>query len=169
MDLARFKWGARALLVAAFMMLIETACSQSPPPSTSPQPQSVKEGLAAYEGKGVVVRFHTTDGVTYVTTKFASTDSSVVINEILRDPQYFSAFEAKLYGKDQLTPPPADVKAPVEIPIREIYRMDRWEPRSVSSDMQKGALVLGAIVVGIAIALAVIIHNIHKDNFEPVN
>ena len=163
MDLARFKWGARALLVAAFMMLIETACSQSPPPSTSPQPQSVKEGLAAYEGKGVVVRFHTTEGVTYVTTKFASTDSSVVINEILRDPQYFSAFEAQLYGKEELTPPPADVKAPVEIPMRDIYRMDRWEPRSVSSDSTKGMLIVSAIIVGLVVGLVVAIQQSNKD------
>lgn len=135
--------GARALLMAALAMVLETSCSHAPP----------RFDPREYEGQDVVVRFHATDGTTYVTSRYAVTDSSVVITQVLRDPKYYFPSEAKLY-KQTLTPPPGDLVLPFELNLSKIDTMDRWEPRSAGKDLAIGGVMLAGIIV-VAAAFAV--------------
>jgi hypothetical protein len=144
----RTKRGARTLLVASFIMVLEMACSHAPPP---PDPRIESRN---HEGKGVVVRFHTTDRVTFVTSSYTTTDSSVVINQVLRHTKYYAPKEAKLY-EQTLTAPSRDLVFPVEIRFDEIKSMDTWEPRSVSADVAKG--MAGMVVIVAAMVIAAIV------------
>jgi hypothetical protein len=144
MHVLRMRWGAHFLLMAALTMVLETSCSHQPQRPTTPE---MKAAIDATAGKNVVLRFHTTEGTTYATSQYAVTDSFVVINEILRDPKYYQAKEARLYGKSNLRPPSREVILPVKLPISEIYAMDKWEPRSVEKDMVSGGLIVAGLLV----------------------
>lgn len=128
-------------------MVIETSCSQAPPPPTTAE-------IDEFAGKDVVVRFHTTDGVTYATSRYAVTDSFVVIMEILRDSKYYQPTSAKLYGKADVQPPAKDVTVPVRILIGEIKAVENWEARSAATDVGAG---LAIFVVIIAVAVLTLI------------
>lgn len=110
-----------------------------------------------YEGEGVVVRFHTTAGITYVTSSYAVTDSSLVIRNILRDSKYYDPNEADLH-EETPTPPPTDIVLPVEVPMRNIRYMDRWEPLAISENKTKGTLLVVGIVAGFVAAMAIAIN-----------
>jgi hypothetical protein len=146
---ARMRWGAHVLLLASFLMVIQTACSHAPQPAPL-DPRN-------YPGDGVVVRFHTTDGVTYVTSSYAVTDSSIVIREILRDPKYYVPFDAKLFDQT-LHAPPKDLALPTDLPMSRIQFMDRWEARSVSRDVTEGTLIVVGIVTAAVVALIIAIN-----------
>src|SRR5512139_2380813 len=127
------RWSARLLLLAATTMVLQPACSHAPPPGSHVDPRD-------YEGGGVVVRFHT-DTVTYVTSSYAVTDSSVVIRNILRDAKYYNPLEEELHEQPP-APPATDVALPVEVPMKSIRYMDRWEPIAISENKTKGTLVV---------------------------
>jgi hypothetical protein len=143
--------GARVLLVAALAMVLETACSQAPPPNPSAE---VHDTAKHFESKHAAARFHLVDGTTYVTSNYAVEDSFVVINQILRDPKYY---EPTSYDKPHSTPPPANVTVPVRIPMREISSVEKWEPVVLSNDSKKGLFIVGGILVGLVAALAIVI------------
>ena len=140
------RWGARCLLVACAMLLIETACSHAPPPPTRAEIQT-------YEGTGTVVRFHTISGTTLVTSRYATTDSTIVIDSILRDPKYYRPTEAKLH-EQELKPPPKETAFPLEVPLTQIKFIEKWEPRSVKADMAIGGAVVIVVIVAIAVFAA---------------
>ena len=146
--------GARMLLVAALAMLVETSCSHSPPPD-------VRLEARTHEGTNAVVRFHTDDHITYVTSSYAVTDSSVVIRNILREPRYYAPAEAKLYDQT-LTPAPRDVTLPFELPLTRITSVDTWQPRSVGKDVGVAALVIVGIV---AVALVTVLELMEPIDF----
>ncbi len=137
------RWCARMLLTAAFAMVIETACSSSPPPA----PKNVTE----YEGKGVVMLFHMRSGITFVTSHYAVTDSSVVIQEIRREPQYYIAHP---HDDQVLNPPPKEIQPPVELKFDEIKVVEKWEPRSLKQGTTLGTgVIVGVIVLSTAVVV----------------
>jgi uncharacterized protein YjeT (DUF2065 family) len=143
----RSRWSARLLLAVALVMVLESACSQAPPPPSSADVRTMSE-----RSHGTIVRFHTTSGITYVTSQYTATDSTVVVNSLLRDPKYYRPTEAQLYGKGELQPPPKDTILPVTVPINQIRSMDEWQSRSVASDVGSGLVLVGLIVVTVVAA-----------------
>lgn len=126
--------------------VFETSCSHAPPPD-------VRLEARNHEGKDVVVRFHSTDGITYVTSSYAVTDSSIVMRNILREPKYYAPTEAKLYDQT-LTPAPEDITLPVEVSMTSIKSMDTWQPRSAAKDVGLGVLVIiGLTVVAVIVVM----------------
>ena len=81
----------------------------------------------------------------------------MVIKEILRDSKYYGPTSEHLYGKSDVTPPPADATAPVRIPMREIRSVEQWEPRVVSNDSKKGWLITGAVMATLVAGLVIAI------------
>jgi hypothetical protein len=146
--------GARALLIAALAMVIDTACSQAPPPSAN---ADVHDTARNFQSKHAVARFHLVDGTTYATSSYAVADSFVVIKEILRDAKYYGPTSEHLYGKSDVTPPPKTVAPPVKIPMRQISSVEQWQSTVVSNDSKKGLLIVGGIVVGLVAALVIVI------------
>jgi hypothetical protein len=146
--------GARTLLIAASAMVLESACSQAPPPSANVEVHDTARNFAS---KHAVARFHLLDGTTYATSSYAVADSFVVIKEILRDSKYYGPTSEHLYGKSDVTPPPQTATAPVKIPMREIRSVEQWQPTVVSNDSKKGLFIVGGIVVGLVAALAIVI------------
>jgi hypothetical protein len=138
------------LIVAAMAMIIETSWSHAPPR------RDVRLEAKQYQEQNVVVRFHTTDGITYVTSSYAVTDSSIVVRNILRETKYYAPTEAELYNQ-LLTPAPEDILLPAELPITRIKSMDQWQPRSAGRDVGEGMLVIVGIV---AVAIIVVLHNV---------
>lgn len=137
------------------MMLIETACSHAPPPASSADMHATIQSL---EGSGTIMRFHTISGTTIVTSHFSTTDSTVVIHSILRDPKYYGPTEAKLYDQG-LTPPPRETVLPMDVPLGQIKFIEKWEPRSVGSDMAIGVAVFVGIIAALVIAAFIALEN----------
>ena len=142
----RTGWGARILLLACLTMLIETACSHAPPPPTRAEIHST---ITSHEGSGAVMRFHTTSGTTIAASEYSSTDSTVVIIAILWDSKYYRPSEAKLH-QQELTRLPKDTVLPLEVSLKEIKFVEKWEPRSVAADMAVGGAVVIVVIVAIA-------------------
>lgn len=136
------------LLLAAMSMVLQPACSRAPAPGSTIDPRD-------YEGEGVIVRFHT-DTTTYVTSSYAVTDSSVVIRNILRDTKYYNPLEKELHEQPP-TPPPTGAALPIEVPMKSIRYMDRWEPLVISENKTKGTWVVVGIVAGFVAAMAIAI------------
>jgi len=123
------------MLAAALFMVIETACSQAPAPNTTG------------EHKDVVTKIHTTDGMLYVTDRYAVTETHVVIRELLRDDRYYAPpDEPHLFHKqDAFKRPPADIMLPVRIPADQVQSI---EPFNASHSTRNGLLVAaGAALV----------------------
>lgn len=136
---------AKLLLFAALAMVIEPACSNSPPPGTSPEP-----------GK-VITKVHTTDGTLYVTSRYAVTDSFVVIEEILRGEKYYpDPSEAHLYKKPEATKQPAkDLVLPLRIPAKQVELIEPWKAAHHTRDgIIVGAVILGGLVAALVMAAA---------------
>lgn len=135
------------------MMVMETACSHAPPPATRAEVDSTIQG---YEGTGTVVRIHTISGITIVTSHYSTTDSTVVIHSILRDSKYYNPTEAKLH-EQELKPPPRETVLPLDVPFSQIKFIEKWESRSVVSDVGAGVaimvLIVAAVVLGLFYAL----------------
>lgn len=104
------------MLIAAFAMVIETACSQAPAPNTTG------------EHRDVVTKIHTVDGTLYVTSNYVVTESGVVIRELLRDDRYYpNSDEPHLFHEfEAMKRPPADVMAPVRIPADQVKSIEPW-------------------------------------------
>jgi hypothetical protein len=139
------------LLVAALAMVLETACSQAPPPNPDAE---VHNTAKHFQSKHTAALFHLVNGTTYATSNYAVQDSFVVINQILRDSKYY---EPTSYDKANATPPPANATVPVKIPMREIASVEKWEPVVLSNDSKKGLFIVGGILVGLIAALAIVI------------
>ena len=146
---SRKRLPACMLLLAAMSMVLQAACSHAPHPGPNINPRD-------YEGEGVVVRFHTTDNITYVTSSYAVTDSSIVIRNILRDTKYYNPLEMEL-NEPAPTAPAAGIALPIDLPIKNIRYMDRWEPIAISENKTKGTLVVVGIVAGFVAAMAIAI------------
>ena len=134
-------FGTDALLAAAFAMVVETACSSAP----APQAQAESSGQ-------VVTKIHTIDGTLYVTNHYTVTDSTVVIEEVLRGKQYYpDSDEPHLYNHpDTGKEPPADIKTPIVIPVKQVDRIEPWRQPHKTYDR----LLIGvALVVGVVIAV----------------
>jgi hypothetical protein len=149
-----FRAKLRLLLAAALVMVIEMACSHAPAPSTNPE---VHDTAKSFKSTGGVARFHLVDGTTYATNDFTVSDTLVVINVILRDSKYYGPTSEHFYGKSDVAAPPANVQAPVRIPMRDIRAVEKWEERVVSNDSKKGWLITGAVLALLVAALVVVI------------
>jgi hypothetical protein len=149
------KRGARCLLAASFAMVVNTACSHAPrnEPAQRAAPRE-HEAVASLANEHVVVRIHAADGTIYVTSRFAVTDSMVVIEEILRGEKYYPEMnEPHLYQKPApVKQPPLDVDLPVRMPIRNVTRIEGWkDPHPGWAGVGAGALIGAVLVIGVVI------------------
>ena len=143
---------AGILLAAAFTMVIETSCSQSPPPHTKAEPS-----------ERVITKIHMRDNTLYVTSRYAVTDSFLVIQELLRDDKYYNnPDEPHVYGKvEPMKRPAADVVLPLRIPVREVESIGPW---TESREGRNGTVVLVVLGVVVAGALVAVLTNAFDDN-----
>lgn len=138
----RTRWGARVLLLAALSTLMQPACSHAPSPQ-DPEPTGP-----------VVTKIHTTDGTLFVTSRYAVTDSFVVLEEILRDKKYYpDATEPHLYQKPGATKEPAGgLDLPVLIPIKQVESIEPWRAPHKTRD---GVLIgIGLVIVAGIVVMA---------------
>jgi hypothetical protein len=131
------------MLAAALTMVVETACSQAPAPSQSPEPSGL-----------VITKIHTTDGTLFVTSRYAVTHSFVVIDEILRDNKYYpDPTDPHLYQKPEATKAPAGgLDLPVMIPLKQVKSIEPWRAPHKTRD---GVLIGIGLVVAVGIAAMV--------------
>jgi hypothetical protein len=150
MGRASVRRGARCLLLAAFAMVLE-GCAQGPRDEIAAEPSPGAGGvLLPHEREHVVVRIHTTDGTIFVTSRYAVTDSLVVIEEILRGEKYYPEMnEPHLHGKPGPVPqPPENTILPVRIPIDRVARMERWEEEHPTRTGIASGVVVFVVVIG---------------------
>lgn len=131
------------LLVASIAMLMQSACSNSPPPATSTE-----------SGK-VITKIHTRDGTLYVTSRYAVTDSFVVIEELLRDRKYYPDEAPHLYNHPEaVKAPPANLDFPVMLPLRQVDRIEPWKDSHKTSNGVLAGFGIGLLIfVGVLILL----------------
>src|SRR5678816_417062 len=130
------RWSVGVMLIAALAMVIETACSQAPAPNTTG------------EHKDVVTKITTVDGTLYVTSRYAVTETHVVIRELLRDDRYYpNPDEPHLFhAPEAMKKPPADVTVPMRIPMDQVQSIEPWQPKHTT----RNAIL---IVTGIALVV----------------
>jgi hypothetical protein len=138
------------LLVVALAMVVNSACSHAPREETAKEPSSAQGTLLLHQNEHVVVRIHTADGTIYVTSRYAVTDSFVVVSEILRGEKYYPELtEPHLYGKpDPVKQPAEDVILPVEIPSDQLVRVERWEEKHPTRTGIASGVLIFVVVIG---------------------
>ena len=134
------RWSVGVMLIAALAMVIETACSQAPAPNTTG------------EHKDVVTKIHTTDGMLYVTDRYAVTETHVVIRELLTDDRYYpTSDEPHLFHKpDQFKRPAADITLPVRIPAAQVLSIEPFNAKHTTRNallVTAGAALVAAYFV----------------------
>ena len=139
------RWCAGVLLAAAFAMVMETSCSQAPPPTTgSPEPKP-----------GTLTKIYTVDHTLYIASRYAVADSFVVIQELVRDRKYYP-YESgpHLYNR----PPdykmtPANCDLPIMIPLKQVYAIGPWrESHETRNGVVAGIVILGGLIAALWIA-----------------
>jgi hypothetical protein len=135
---------------------VQPACSNAPPPS----PAQTEPGK-------VITKIHTRDGTLYVTSRYAVTDSFVVIEEILRGEKYYpDPGEAHLYNKPEAVKQPAkDLVLPLRIPANQVEFMEPWK---ASHKTRNGLIIGGVIVGGLVAALIITADSVTNPTFVPL-
>lgn len=138
---------ALTMLAASLAMVLETACSHAPAPTTRP----------AEAPKKIITKIYTTDSTMYVTSSYAVTDSFVVINDVLRDKKFYPDPEKPhLYNHpDPVNQPPSSIDLPVKLRMDQVKKMELWEE---SHATRNGALIgaglFAFLFVGVLVLLA---------------
>jgi hypothetical protein len=138
---------ALTMLAASLAMVIETACSHAPAPATTPAEKNEK----------ILTKIYTTDNTLYVTSRYAVTDSFVVIHELIRDQRYYPyEHQAHLYEHDEpYTMPKAGLDLPVMIPVSQVKRIEPWtESHETRDGVLAGAGIFVGLIVGVLMLLA---------------
>jgi hypothetical protein len=122
---------ASVLLTAAAALIIETSCSEAPPPQSAPQPTSspseIRSRLELYARDKAIIRIHTDDGTIIPTAFYSLTDSSVVIDHVLRGQDYIPELtEAHLYGDRKAKELPDGTTFPLRVPMDRIVALQSW-------------------------------------------
>jgi hypothetical protein len=125
------RWRASVLLTAAAALIIVSSCSGAPPPQSAPQPTNspseVRSRLELYAKDKAIVRIHTDDGTIIPTAHYSLTDSSVVIDDVLRGKDYIPELsEAHLYGDRVARELPGSAAFPLSVPMDRIVALQRW-------------------------------------------
>src|SRR5262245_43095778 len=130
----RHKLPGLVLLIAAFVMVIQTACSQAPAPNTTG------------EHKNVVTKIQTVDGMLYVTDRYAVTETHVVIRELLRDDKYYPKPDEPhlFHTPETMKKPGADVEVPIRIPIAQVQSIEPFAPKHTT---RNALLIVGGMVL----------------------
>ncbi len=140
---------AGVLLAVAFAMVIETSCSHAPTPSTKsaePEPRSL-------------TNIYTADNTLYIASRYAVTDSFVVIQELVRDTKYYPyQYRSHYYNQSpKYRVPPANTDLPIMLPLKQVQSIGPWQE---SHETRNGVLAAVVIVAGLAAALAIVISQI---------
>ena len=135
------------MLVASLAIVIEAGCSSAPAPATR----------HAESPDRILSKIYTKDNTLYVTSRFAVTDSFVVIQELIRDRKYYPyENEPHLYNHEEsYKMPPANLDLPVMIQNNQVTRIEPWKE---SHETRNGAWfavgMVGVVVVAAFVAFA---------------
>lgn len=168
------RWRASVLLTAAAALIIETSCSGAPPPQSAPQPTSspseIRSRLALYAKDKAIVRIHTDDGTIIPTAHYSLTDSSVVIDDVLRGKDYIPELsKAHLFGDREAKELPDGTALPLSVPMERIVALQSWNfpsrPAAVGEDVGPRLAVYAAekVVARVHMADGTIIPTSHYE------
>ncbi len=123
-------WRASVSLTVAAALLIETACSGTPPPP-APQltssPSEIRSRLVLYARDNAVIRLHLDDGTVIPTGHYLLTDSTVVVDDVLHGRDYMPELNvAHLFSKQHTKELPDSVALPMNVPLDRIVALQSW-------------------------------------------
>jgi hypothetical protein len=134
------------MVTALAAMVIEMACSQAPAPQSRPE-----------SPERILTKIYAVDGTLYVSSRYALTDSFVVIQELLRDRAYYPyEGEAHLYNHPEpVKMPSANLDLPVMLPLKQVKRIEPWkESHETRNGVLGGVGVVVIVVAALMIAFA---------------
>jgi hypothetical protein len=97
------------------------------------------------------------DNTLYIASRYAVTDSFVVIQELIRDRKYYPyEEETHLYNHpESYKMPPANLDIPVMIPLKQVRGIGPWkESHETRNGVLAGVVILGGLIAALMIAWA---------------
>jgi len=99
------------------------------------------------------------DHTLYIASRYAVTDSFVVIQELVRDRKYYPyESDPHLYNHPpDYKMPPANLDLPIMIPLKQVYAIGPWQE---SHETRNGVFAAVLIVAGLVVALVVVLSQV---------